>query len=146
MKVNASILQCWSLAGDNHAPIFACTSSASCAVGQARRLAGSRSGCGHGWPCRYDVVSKAGVPNPRAHLEGLFPGGLALAGAYVAPGLIEQLDTAAEEALESSGWADCAPLAPAALSGGDAAELVARCPAVQALGEGLGFRVQGCRG
>ena len=80
------------------------------------------------------MVTKAGITNPKAHLESLFPGGMALVGAYVAPSLVEQLDAAAEEALGAGSWADCAPLAPAALAGGDAAELVARCPAVQALG------------
>jgi hypothetical protein len=84
---------------------------------------------------RYDTVSKLGVNNARAHLEGLFPEGIPLQTAFVAPTLIQQLDAAVEEALESNSWVDCLPLVPSVLSATDAVDLLARCPSVKALGE-----------
>ncbi|BDA42327.1 E3 UFM1-protein ligase 1 homolog [Coccomyxa sp. Obi] len=82
----------------------------------------------------YDTVSKLGVTNARAHLEGLFPEGIPLQTAFVATSLIEQLDAAVEDAFDSNSWVDCLSLAPSVLSPADAADLLARCPSVKALG------------
>ena len=84
--------------------------------------------------CRYDMVAKAGIPSGRAHLEQHFPGGIALSGAYVDASALQALDAAVDEALEAGAWADCGPLAPPSLSYADAADLLGRCPAAQALG------------
>jgi hypothetical protein len=85
-------------------------------------------------PARYNMLAKAGIPGGRAYLEAHFPGGLALPGAYVAAGALQALDAAVDEALDAGAWADAAPLSPASLAPADAAELLARCPSVQALG------------
>lgn len=80
-------------------------------------------------------MTKLGVSNARTHLVGLFPEGIPLQSAFVAPSLIEQLNAAVEEALDSKSWMDCLPLVPSVLSAADAADLLARCPCVKTLGE-----------
>ena len=80
-------------------------------------------------------MSKLGVTNTRVHLESLFPEGIPLQTAFVAPLLIQQLDAAVEEALDSNSWVDCLTLVPSVLSPADAADLLARCPSVKSLGE-----------
>ena len=80
-------------------------------------------------------MSKLGVTNARVHLDSLFPEGIPLQTAFVAPLLIQQLDAAVEEALDSNSWVDCLTLVPTVLSPADAADLLARCPSVKSLGE-----------
>ena len=48
---------------------------------------------------------------------------------------MQQLEAAAEEALDTDSWVDCLPLVPPVLTTEDAVELLSRVPAVQQLGE-----------
>jgi hypothetical protein len=80
------------------------------------------------------MAAKLGVGNARAHLETLFPDGIALQTAFVAARLTDQVDAAVEEALDSGGWVDCLQAVPSVLSAGDTADLLARCSSVQSLG------------
>lgn len=83
------------------------------------------------------MVTKLGVANAQQHLAGLFPDGLALQSAFVAPSQVQQLDAAIEEALETDAWLDCAPLVPSVLSTADAVDLLSKAPAAQQLGKVL---------
>ena len=47
---------------------------------------------------------------------------------------VQQLEAAAEEALDTDSWVDCLPLVPSVLTTEDAVELLGRVPAVQQLG------------
>lgn len=49
---------------------------------------------------------------------------------------VQQLEAAAEEALDTDSWVDCLPLVPSVLTTEDAVELLGRVPAVQQLGNG----------
>ena len=80
------------------------------------------------------MVTKLGVANAQQHLLGLFPDGIALQSAFVAPTHVQQLDAAIEEALEGESWVDCLPLVPSVLSTADAVDLLSRVPAAQQLG------------
>ena len=48
---------------------------------------------------------------------------------------MQQLEAAAEEALDFDSWVDCLPLVPPVLTTEDAVELLSRVPAVQQLGD-----------
>ena len=48
---------------------------------------------------------------------------------------VQQLEAAAEEALDTGSWVDCLPLVPSVLTTEDAVELLSRVPAVQQLGK-----------
>ena len=48
---------------------------------------------------------------------------------------MQQLEAAAEEALDTDSWVDCLPLVPPVLTTEDAVELLSRVPAVQQLGD-----------
>ena len=48
---------------------------------------------------------------------------------------VQQLEAAAEEALDTDSWVDCLPLVPSVLTTEDAVELLSRVPAVQQLGK-----------
>ena len=80
------------------------------------------------------MVTKLGVTNAQQHLLELFPDGLALQSAFVAPTHVQQLDAAIEEALEGGSWVDCLPLVPSVLSTADTVDLLSKVPAAQQLG------------
>ena len=48
---------------------------------------------------------------------------------------VQQLEAAAEEALDTDSWVDCLPLVPSVLTTEDAVELLSQVPAVRQLGE-----------
>ena len=48
---------------------------------------------------------------------------------------VQQLEAAAEEALDTDSWVDCLPLVPSVLTAEDAVELLSQVPAVQQLGD-----------
>ena len=48
---------------------------------------------------------------------------------------MQQLEAAADEALDTDSWVDCLPLVPPVLTTEDAVELLSRVPAVQQLGD-----------
>ena len=80
------------------------------------------------------MVTKLGVASAQQHLLDLFPDGLALQSAFVAPTHVQQLDAAIEEALEGDSWVDCQPLVPSVLSPADTVDLLSKVPAAQQLG------------
>ena len=80
------------------------------------------------------MVAKLGVANVQQHLLGLFPDGIALQSAFVAPTQVQQLDAAIEEALEGESWVDCLPLVPSVLTTADTVDLLGQVPAVRQLG------------
>ena len=47
---------------------------------------------------------------------------------------MQQLEAAADEALDTDSWVDCLPLVPPVLTTEDAVELLSRVPTVQQLG------------
>jgi len=80
------------------------------------------------------MVTKLGVANAQQHLLGLFPDGIALQSAFVAPAQVQQLDAAIEEAVDTDSWVDCLPLVPSVLSTADTVDLLSKVPAAQQLG------------
>ena len=82
------------------------------------------------------MLAKLGISgDPLEYIYPLLPDGFALSSAFVDPGLLEQVEAAADEALADSSWVDVQPLLPSAFNAADASLLLAECPTVEGLGE-----------
>ena len=79
-------------------------------------------------------MTKHGIANPRQHVQGAFPGGIALETVFVNPSLLQQLDAAVEDAITSASWCDVQALLPPVLTAADAGALLGHSPQLQAAG------------
>ena len=64
----------------------------------------------------------------------VLPHARSLDSAFVASNMLDAVEAAAQEALDSGAWTDAAQVLPPVLSAADIASLLAECPIVQGLG------------
>ncbi|KAL0417800.1 UNVERIFIED_CONTAM: E3 UFM1-protein ligase 1 [Sesamum radiatum] len=79
----------------------------------------------------YDALQKLGIPQPIQFLQSRYPEGKPLATIFAHGSLIEMLDAAVEDAIESGSWIDSLTILPASFTPQDASKILSLCPSVQ---------------
>ncbi|KAL0369751.1 UNVERIFIED_CONTAM: E3 UFM1-protein ligase 1 [Sesamum angustifolium] len=79
----------------------------------------------------YDALHKLGIPQPIQFLQSRYPEGKPLATIFAHGSLIEMLDAAVEDAIESGSWIDSLTILPASFTPQDASKILSLCPSVQ---------------
>ena len=74
----------------------------------------------------YDAVTRLGISDPKQYIRKRFPdsGLVFLSSCCISGSIVEQMEVAVEEALNSGSWVDILPLLPSVLGPEDARQLV----------------------
>lgn len=75
----------------------------------------------------FDAVSRLGISDPVGYIKKKFPSSknlMFLDSCCVGPSIVEQLESALDEALSTGGWCDVLPLLPTTLSPEDGTQLI----------------------
>ena len=74
----------------------------------------------------YDAVTRLGISDPKQYIRKRFPdsGLVFLSSCCISGSIVEQMEVAVEEALNSGSWVDVLPLLPSVLGPEDARQLV----------------------
>ena len=74
----------------------------------------------------YDAVTRLGISDPKQYIKKRFPdsGLVFLSSCCISGSIVDQMEVAVEEALNSGSWVDVLPLLPSVLGPEDARQLV----------------------